>query len=277
MRFSNSCVNTFALCERKGFYKYIERRDVDDNYKPSSALKIGRVVDKVLEICRTDYKKMDMTLLRAIQTQEEATEEHLAKAAACLRTFYANFGCEHREILATQVEISDNDYVGYIDAIIVDHETKKWYMVDFKTATSLDPLIDNSLKNNQQVALYLHHLDAVAFMYDLGLENFGGFIYLEMEKSSQRMRTTPTKTKAPETYEEFSMRIKEGAYRETIIQKEDINPSVLSGFYARIERIKNIQSINDAPMCQASCMAYHSPCEYYSACYGIQFEKPSKE
>lgn len=272
MRHSNSSVNVGKLCKRKWFYKYIEKRDVDSNWKPSSALKIGRIVDACLTSWKEDYSLMTMERVKSFGLEENASDEQIIKAAACLRAFYANFP-RNRRIIASQFELRDESYLGYVDAIIVDDQTGLWFEADYKTASDFDPMIEIKLKNDQQVSLYLEHAGIIAFVLGLDMEKFGGFLYIEMSKSKQKMRLTPTKTKEAMTFDEFNALIKDSQYRETVILPTDINKDAVSGFYFHAKDLEKIKAIEDAPMCQQNCMAYHSPCEYYSACYGVEYQK----
>jgi hypothetical protein len=144
-----------------------------------------------------------------------------------------------------------------------------WWIVDLKTAGKQDPALPARLQNDPQLNLYAAFRSIIADRYNLDQNLFAGVRYREVTKPGQE-------TKAGETFAAWTTRCETGAkVREIVIPASRMD---LKNSYDNFsEIIKVAHSLQREFLAEKrlvgkcnfkNCMAYSSPCEWYSKCYG---------
>lgn len=264
-RLSYSSANLLKNCSQKYYYYKVlgiaKDVDYDDN---QDALNIGKAFHWILE--QTAHEDVNIVYNLDIAC-EEFDVEHKKPMIHAMLLKYLKL---HKEVglqcIQTEFQVSDNRFVGFIDAILAD-DKGNWWIADLKTAGRLSDTTIKRLHNDYQLNLYAFHIKSIADTLDLDESQFQGIRYRATTKS-------PLKKRKDETYKQFVIRLYQGiTSHDVAIRKEHLDPdSAMHGHmllhdYSMMLRKGEIKPAKNFGYCDA----YFRPCEYWSQCHGKNF------
>lgn len=266
---SVSAIGKFNNCQRAFYHQYIAFNEKDFDYKIPKYFSFGSAFHSCLEWCSYNGNHCGAELIRkACELYQLSYESDGAKLAACLRSYFAN--AKPLKVIAMEEEFVTDDWVFIIDAIMADDYW--WYIVDNKTTgIKLDPLILTKLRVDLQMGLYANHAKLIAERFNLPREKFYGICYREVEKPRLR-------PKENETYNEFTKRCGEPAYRESYVGAPQLQlDQVINSLTAGLTSARQISSEEQTTQNMRSCKNMGEVCAYYSRCYGKTHTEAQKD
>lgn len=285
---SYSGAETLNTCERKFCYKYLARLDIDADYVKKDYFSIGNAFHKVLELTGHDPAKFSQINFQGIvKSYNLDPHEDGGRIAAMLRRYWVLHKAIPLAVVGTETKFEGTYTNGVIDATMVesggltDEEANRmglanvkgaWWIVDLKTAGKEDSSLPSRLQNDPQLNLYAAFRNVVAEKFNLDSNLFAGVRYRESFKPGQ-------KVKAGESFSDWTTRCSAGtSCREIVIpaSRMDLKYS-FDNFHKSVARAHELQQefINEKRFvgrCNfKNCLAYGSPCEWYSKCYGRSY------
>lgn len=277
--YTNSKFDTLDRCEREYAHRYILKTPKDPDYIDPNYFKFGRAFHEILEETNHDGSKFTLDILNLFVAKNDLCPLfERAKLLKCLESYYAFH--KKSEINPVKLELTFNNGVfgGIIDTIGISPKDKKWWIVDIKTAAFLDPMKPYLIKKNQQLSFYAcfneEIKDKIYEQIGIELKEFGGFIYRETKKPSER------KTKKDLDFEYFYGRLEPVETRENKILASEIDVdkirSMINRKKNRCEEVVNIineKGFEHLSSNIGSCIhpVYKSVCKYFNTCHGIAF------
>lgn len=266
--YSSSC--TFQGCKRKYYHEKIAQTDHDPDYNDDSkALRIGKAFHQVVELCEHVLKKLSSDIFKKAFMDnkiDDPTEQGLIWGMAV--RYMKLHGKSKLKAVGLEVPIGNpQDYVGYIDAVMVD-TNDFWWIVDLKTAGKLNNSLLSRLSRDPQLNVYSYFRKQVATKFDLDVEKFAGVRY--------RVTTKATiKCNRKEKLKDFAGRVLDRVESYDIgIPVEDLNPKkVYDHFMIMLMQMRGLRELeeDDIPQNFNYCENYFKPCPYWSNCYGKTF------
>ena len=261
---SQSALGTLLTCETKFKHRYIDLTPRDENWVSPTYFAFGSAFHEALYLAK--YNQALLTediLLQVISVNGLDWHNDGAKLRACLNTYFSSHTKQER-FIATEVELFNDEFVMYADAIFED-EGGHWYIVDMKTVgIKLDEMIRFKLKSDPQMCLYAAHANEFAAKLGLDPSKFIGMSYREIEKPRQRI-------KKGETHDEFVERIGLTYYRETFLTLDMLNiEQTMFSLRSQLVRARSLRS--DQPTQNTnSCKRNGLVCEFWSSCHGAPY------
>lgn len=277
---SNSSASTFNTCERKGLFQYIMKKAPDSDYQRPDYFAFGSAYHYVLEKCFHNPKEFSMNLLHlAVKKEGLFWDCDAPKLMAIINSYWGLIENSEYKPYAVEKWFENDLARGKIDLILTT--LRGWYICDTKTSgMALSPTKKMELINDPQMNLYGAFHDVIAKSVGLDPKKWLGVVYREVEKPRHQYRLC-------EDYESFYCRIIEKGLpksRELVIPREELNwDNAYQNFCLTLKRARTIQAeyIEGAPTTTrqdfAQCKKYHSPCEYWSNCYGRNFTADKTE
>ncbi len=278
--YTNSKFDTLDRCEKEYAHKYVLKTPTDIDYIDPNYFKFGRAFHWILEETEHDFHKFKSELLdNAIELNELDSIFDRAKLLKCLESYY-NFQ-KKSDIKPLKIELSfkTENFGGIIDSIGVTSD-KKWWIVDTKTAANLDLVLPYMLKTNQQLNLYAHFNESIKSQildeFGIELQEFGGYIYRETKKPSER------KTKKDIDFETFFNRLESVETRESKILASELNKKSIGSILARkkskceeVVKITLEDGIDALGGNTRNCInpIYKTVCKYFSTCHGVKYSE----
>lgn len=268
-RLSYSSKNTIDSCEMKFYhYKVVatpKDPDFDESYE---AFNFGKAFHYINEKTEHQYPKSKSeleTLLVFAQTTYDLDHESKLKLKASLIKYW---DLSHHSGLkcvpgGIEIEVSNPDYIGYIDAIMQD-DKGSWWIVDLKTAGMTNNGLLAQLYNDEQLNLYSYFKDQIAEKLSLDPKKFMGCRY----RVTLKVRTAYGKKDTDETYtKKVLAAIKTYDY---IVRAEDMNPDYFYSEFLESQKASLLTRKKDIASPKKnfkSCFNYFRPCEYWSNCH----------
>lgn len=265
---SYSSATLLQNCPRKYWHYKINETPIDiDADKSTAAFDIGKAFHKVLEDTKHEFSKFRPQLVLDA-CKEFNCEDEALKIHAMLLKYYEL----HKEIglqcVACETEISTTDFIGYVDAILINPYTKGWWICDIKTAARLDKTLVAKLNSDVQLNLYACFKDALAKQLNLEVDNFRGVRYRVTTKSK-------LKQKSSEKLEDYIQRVFHNIESVDVpIKAEMLRPQeTWDRFKFLHETTLDLDKDNPEGAIQnfSNCNSYFRPCEYWSNCHGACF------
>ena len=251
---SYSSSNELLSCQQKYVYRKVQKVDRDvDAPMDTLAMDIGSTLHKCLEDCNHDLTGFEVETLFKVMKAYQVPSEQGPMLWAMLRKYKELHLSSDVTCVSVEEEKKDEDYIGYVDAIMKDRDGGLW-ITDLKTAAKISPFLTSRLPRDRQLNIYLHKL---------GKEKFKGCKYRVVTKSTLKRRKD-------ESFDYYSDRV-----YERIKAVEYTIPIELMTPDEEGERFKDLRNIQvdlwkgKKPIRNfQNCDSYFRPCEYWSKCHG---------
>jgi hypothetical protein len=267
-KLSYSSATLLKNCSQKYYYYKVAGLSKDDDAEVNEeAFNIGKCFHWVLEETRHTDDLLVERLVTGCKTYE--VEAHQGMIHAMLLRYLRCHQTSGLKVRSLELGISNDIFVGYIDAIMVDPITDKWWIVDLKTAARASEITFARLATDTQLNLYASFADDIALLLGLDRGNFAGTRYRVTTKSK-------LKRKATESYDEHVIRTAKNVQSYDVIIPVDVmNPSKA---YEDHERLYNKSmdlriGVAKPERNLSYCDSFFKPCEYWSQCHGATFSK----
>jgi len=275
MRVSYSSSTLFQGCNRRWFYKKVRKLPIDpDCEEDTTALRVGKCFHQILEDCNHDRRFYKLDLIKKCFADNDITDPtNRGMIMAMVDMYLKLHEKQGLKIRVCEIQIGDDDLIGYIDAIMTDDDDG-WYIVDLKTAGRLNNSLLARLSKDPQLNIYSYYVPQIAKMLNLDPDNFRGTRYRVTTKAQIKMNKK-------ESLLEFMNRVKERIESYDIcIPAEDLIPEqTYRGFMRIRDKMNETSEMVDEKVTQnfGYCEQYFKPCEYWSRCYGKTFTSGSTQ
>lgn len=272
---SNSSAKTLMTCEQKYVHYKVKHTPKDSDYVKSDALSIGSAVHYCVESNKWNKPKLSDALKHCVEGEDiQLAHENRELVAAMALELVAHHKTTKMKVLEVEFELKTDEFIGYVDALMEDEEGE-WWIVDLKTARTLDTKGLPALPRDTQLNLYAYFKDTIADMFNLDANNFGGCRWRVCTKPSLKRRIEEIKEDGSVSID-YIKRLR----KSTKVYDVKI-PVVLldtEGTYARHHDAFLLSKKMFKPSFKpkknfAACMNYFKPCEYFSHCHGMEYSK----
>jgi hypothetical protein len=259
-RYSYSADGVRKTCEAKYCYKYILGIEKDaDASDDAAAFKFGKAFHEVCEHTNHEKRLYTQQMLTKALFDNNVDAEEAPKVYACLMNYFTLHTASRLSCIGIELEISNDWYVGYIDAIMAD-ANGNWWIVDLKTSGLVVEQLFARLHRDTQLNMYAHFAAMVAEKLKIPLEKFAGCRYRVVTKP----RTVP---KPGEGYEAYASRANVETYDievpyELLSTEEAYNDIYEGSLLAKQITLANCKKN------RSKCLDWNRPCEYWSQCHG---------
>lgn len=264
-RISYSGSNTLQACPRKFYHEKVKKTDTDPDYSDNSrALRIGKGFHEVLEYCSHGEKPMTKLM---IQKAFENNEIDMPTDQGLILGMVMRYIPLHKKsglkCVGIETKIGNDDYLGYVDATMVDANGNFW-ITDLKTAAKLSGSLLSRLAQDTQLNVYSHFAEQIAEKHNLDIKKFAGVRY--------RVTTKATiKCNKNETLEQFSRRVYDRVESYDIgIPAKDLDPAKAYRHLMTLlgkAKAMHTQNESDIPQNYNSCEDWFRPCKFWSNCH----------
>lgn len=258
VKLSYSSMKLIQSCEQRYHHYKIMGTPHDSDYEESDALGLGKAYHEVLE--KTLHTKWDeKLLLEAMENNKvDPTESDLLRV---MLTKYIDLRSKSKlKVIKCELGLDTKEYIGFIDFIAVNPDTKEYWLGDLKTAGRHDPNLIPQLAKDMQVGLYTHFVPHIEnHVEGLAGYKFAGFKY------NQCIKSKATTARGLES----GVKVYEITIPKELIEEGEAW-SQFSEVYARAVELNN----GEAPRKNFSaCFNYFSPCPYFSKCHKVLFSE----
>ncbi len=278
--YTNSKFDTLDRCEREYAHRYILKTPKDADYIDPDYFKFGRAFHTILEETNHDQSKFTPDVLdKAVALNDLCPLFDRAKMLKCLQSYYKFHKTSGLKPIKIELKFNNGTFGGIIDTIGITKD-KKWWIVDHKTAANLDPKLPYLIKNNQQLTFYASFRSEIKAkileQYQIELGEFGGIIYRETKKPSER------KSKKDVDFETFYGRLKDVDTRESKILASELSVEKTTFLLNRrkdrceeVTKIVNEKGIDHVTSDIKSCVhpVFKSVCKYFHTCHGVPYSE----
>ena len=265
-RLSYSSANLLKNCSQKYYYYKVAGVPKDpDSEENNEAFNVGKAFHWVLE----ENKHTEKDLLRLLEAAVKSfeVEEHQGMIHAMLLRHLQCHQESGLEVVACEVGLGTDDFVGYIDAVLQDPDSGEWWITDLKTASRLSDILVARLHLDAQLNLYAAFADKVAELFKLDPQLFKGCRYRVTTKSVLKKKTT-------ESYNDHVKRTAKNVKSyDYIVPLERMDPKAVMKDHKKLHAMSlKLRSGKAKPHKNTSfCDSFFRPCEYWSQCYGATF------
>jgi len=261
-RFSYSASQMLQSCERKYFLKYVLDMPKDsDVEEDANALIWGKAYHWALETAqhaRDNYRAESLLTHCKEQGLEQAD---FFRIAASVNAYFNLREKSYLHCIACEIEIGDENFVGYIDLILGD-ASGFWWITDMKTSSIISDNTFSKLTEDSQLNTYANFAQQVATKLGLKIENFAGVRYNVVSKT----RTTP---KPGETIAAFIGRTNVECH-EAVIPVAALKPvetyEKILRLKKRSDEMKVHMDITKTEQNRGNCLQWSRMCEWASQC-----------
>jgi hypothetical protein len=234
--------------------------DVD---RDEGALNIGKAFHMVVEKCKHD-KQPTLALVKEACKVHSCVDSQALVHAMTMK----NYKLHKRTgltCLATEFEISNPIFIGYVDAVLGDK--LGWWVTDLKTASNLSDTKVARLHKDVQLNLYASFAEMIAKMFKLDPAKFRGARYRVTTKSLIK----PLKDEAYESYVKRLYSAIESI--DVIVPREIMAPEKAFALHKRLHALSMALREGKIKPRQnySHCDSYFTPCEFWSKCHGDNF------
>lgn len=275
IRISYSSSNLLQGCQRRFWHEKISKTSHDSDYKDdSTALRLGKAFHQVLEDASHRKTNLEKEIFnKAFEDNELKTDTERCYIYAMVHKYLALHAKSGLNVKYCEVQIGNDSYIGFIDAIMVDRN-QNWWIVDLKTAARLSNSLLSRLSRDPQLNLYSHFKDEIAHKLDLDPDKFAGTRY--------RVTTKPTiKLNKKESTSEFIKRCFDRIESFDIgIPAADLNPEAAYQHIMSLrDKANDLLELDEDEIPQnfTYCETYFRPCPYWSNCYGCTFSEAAEQ
>ena len=288
---SYSSMKTLQGCERRYDHYKLRGTKYDSDYERSTAFEVGTLFHSMLEFflhhpmyLEASKRQVLWERMNIIAEIEKVTDrDDMCLAIAMMLRYLLVHKMSKLQFVAAEIELKDEGiFLGFVDVILLDTLTKKWWISDLKTAAKMSELTVARLPNDMQLNLYAYYRDQIAEKLKLDPNKFAGCRY---------RITTKTKTMRKDGFDDgqyvdallaAKTRPRDGTEPEYSIRSYDIeipikamNPTAC---YEKFMDAYNISMLlrdkkRESKQNFANCDTYMKPCEYWSQCHGCEYSK----
>ena len=265
---SYSSANLIKNCEMK-YYLYKVKgvaKDADSSDN-EDAFNVGKAFHWILETNNHTEDRLVELLNAAVKTYE--VESYTAMIHAMILRYLQVHYKSGLEVVHCEFAMENDEFLGFIDAIMIDPSNQEWWIVDLKTASRFSTIKAAMMHSDVQLNLYASFAHEIAQHFNLDLDKFAGVRYRTTEKSR-------LKRKASESYDEFVRRMASSIVSyDIIVRAERLDPQAIYSQHKDL-REKALQFHNNEqfPTKNLSyCDAFFRPCEYFSQCHGKTYSE----
>ena len=266
LRISYSSSNLFQGCNRRFYHYKIAESAPDPDFEENSlALRLGKAFHAVLELCFHRRDKLSKEIFqKAYDENDILSNTERLHIRAMVHRYLALHEKSGLKTVAVEIEVGNDSYIGFVDAIMVD-SNGNWWIVDLKTASKLNESILSRLSRDPQLNVYSYFRNTIADLLKLDVSKFAGVRY--------RVTIKPTITlNRKEEPEQFYKRCIERVESYDVgVPFEELRPGlVYRQFMELLTKMNNLQFMKEdaVPQNFTYCESYFKPCPYWSRCYG---------
>lgn len=292
-KISYSSLTTLRGCARKFWHYKVNKTERDPDLEDDAhPLRFGSAFHKILEDCKHGemppacnllgepsqrhdaFGFLNTLVLRAAQG-EELSELDAAKLIRMAKAYIELHLKSGLKVAGVEIRVENDFCLGFVDVILVDPATGRWFICDIKTKRSLEKTLLQRLPEDPQLLSYAMQRDLIARECSLDLGLFSGFMYrVAMKPQNQEKRAK--KGEKPETYNEMIQRVKDPDIYQIkaphLPHMEEIVRQHFQNGYAEYMRLLDRPTVKP-PQNFAYCEMYNKPCEYWSHCHGTLFSQ----
>lgn len=268
-RFSYSASNVLKSCEKQYCFKYIlgveKDADIEDD---AAALRLGKTFHTVCELTNHDARKFNTNMLTKAAFDNCLNTEDTIKVYSCLKSYFNLHSKSKLECVGIELEIGDENLVGYIDAVMSDCNGN-WWIADLKTSGLVLDTLFARLHKDVQLNLYAAHAEQVVAKINatadrkLDLAKFQGCRYRVVAKP----KTTP---KMGESFEAYATRAAPEAY-DVVVPIELMNPKEALEEIRELHKKAKEVTLDNSRCNRQNCIQWNRPCDFFSQCHGKTF------
>ena len=270
-KLSYSSAGLIKSCTQRYYYYKVEQADIDIDYQDdTNALDVGKAFHFILETNGHTDKDVSKLAEEAAENYYLSTRDKLLVIAMVLK--YVKL---HKEsglhVLACEVPLNSEEYLGFADVILGNPETKEWWIGDLKTASMISKDTGVRLHRDTQLNLYSYFKDQIAEELGLDPKKFAGIRYRVTTKSKANPRVNESDAafvkrmfKAVDSYD-YSVPVKLLDPKKFYKDHLDIQKLAIKLKDGKVKPMKNYQA----------CFNYFRPCPYWSRCHGSNFTDKS--
>ena len=262
---SHSSASTLLSCEQKyAFYKIL-KIDPDSDYTKSDALAIGSAFHYVIEKCKhtwvPDLRKRAAACVDNPDIQLD--EKYISLIHAMCVKYLRLHKAMGWKVIGIEQRLETETFLGYVDAVMEDPEGS-WWIVDLKALGRFDVRNAGALRHDPQMSLYAGHRALLAESLGLDLKKFAGTCWKVVVKPK-------LKQKKKESDKDYTVRLIDNTetyhvpvpFNEPAVEER---LEIHAKLHARSARLFD----GEPPLKNyGNCMAYFSPCEYWSQCHKV--------
>lgn len=275
LRLSHSSASLLLGCEQKYWHYKVNNTPKDADYDDNQThFAIGKAFHYILEFTLHKHPKevgVTMTQLLDKCVKDEdilLPQEYRCLVQAMVLTYLREFKETKYEAIATEFSIKSDYVVGFIDALVVDHDTNLWYILDLKTSRTFSTGLTARLPRDRQLNLYAYYADQFAKDFDLDVNNFGGCIYSVTTKSQARQKVKESDV----DYVTRLMKVTRSKF--FVVPIESMAPQEIYEQHMELyERSLQLREGETPRKNFDYCMQYFQPCAWWSQCRGECFSK----
>lgn len=263
MSYSSACM--LKKCERKYWLTKVKKRPPDDDAQiDTEAFQFGKAYHEVLEL--THHRRPDdlKSVVLSAGRNHGLIREQIFKVYAMCEKYYTAREQTGLQEVTSELRFQDDDAIGFIDAVLENPSTREWWILDLKTSTRIDSLLESRIHRDLQLNFYASYAHDVALALERPLELFAGVRYSLCVRPFAKVKKT-------ETLREYASRA-EVKYQEYVVAREHLDPLIAAQFvHAARVRQAELFRITDIELTSPNylaCNDYFKPCEFWSVCYG---------
>lgn len=268
---SPSSLSLFQACERRYWHYKVNKSEKDADFKDdSTALRVGSAFHKVLEETNHELDGVTFPQVKAWIAEFGVGDEAL-RIMAMLAVYKDMHKRAGLKVIACEIELDLPEFIGYIDAIMVDDE-EQWWISDNKTAAMFSSNLIPTLPSHPQLNLYAKYADKIAEQLGLDMKNFGGCRYRVTTKSRLKRNKS-------ETDKEYFDRLKTSiSSKDIVIPFTYLDPDRIGEVHSKVFAFTKRNKKEEAYKCNYSnCLQYFKPCPWFSRCHKWNFSEGSLE
>ena len=145
---SYSKLSTFKNCSCRYKLKYIDKLETIESFEDTDPRYIGTAMHTAIE--GGDYKKAYYSCLPVATSQSEFELRKIERNLVFVKEILNDF-----HDLKFEVEITDGEFIGYIDCLATDKKNNRW-IIDFKYSNN-----KSSYLSSPQVSLYKYFYEKI--------------------------------------------------------------------------------------------------------------------
>jgi PD-(D/E)XK nuclease superfamily len=272
-RLSYSSATLLQSCSRRYWHYKVNKTKFDEDYVDDyAAFNVGKAFHYVLET--TLHKRGGLRKLIENSCKQFNVEDDKAMIHAMVLRYLEVHNASGLEVVKCELEISNEFFLGFIDAVAVEPDGG-WWIIDLKTAASVSPLTFARLKGDTQLNLYASFAAIIAEHCGLDPNLFRGARYRTTKKSK-------LKRKLGESYDEFVKRIQNSVESyDAIVPVELMRPAEFLARHKELHalslKLRNKRTKTTGTCNFSQCESYFRPCPYFSNCHGSTITEAKKQ
>ena len=267
VRLSYSSASLLQSCSQKYYFHKIAGVAKDtDTLEDEKAFNVGKVFHFVME--KTHHSRTDdIGELLKHACKEFDVENEMPMLHGMILKYLETHKLSGLKCAKTEFEMSNDNFIGYIDAILWDENTGEWWVCDLKTAASFSEITAAQLHDDTQLNLYSYFAEDMARQFSYDPTKFRGCRYRVTTKSK-------LKQKEKENYAQFVGRCYEAVKSyDVIVPIETMCPPKAMARHLRLfaESLKLRDGTAQPLQNFGACGTYFKPCQFWSQCHGSTF------